>query len=88
MNFEFESLRTREKDLQAYKEAFDYYDWNKSGIIAVKVKLAEEDSLVFSLCGYVMAILILKDLQYVMRRAGHNPTDVEVHDLINKIDNG
>ena len=23
-----------------------------------------------------------------MRRAGHNPTDVEVHDLINKIDNG
>merc|ERR1719500_1244365 len=64
MNFEFESQRTREKDLQAYKEAFDYYDWNKSGIISVK------------------------DLQYVMRRAGHNPTDVEVHDLINKIDNG
>ena len=23
-----------------------------------------------------------------MRRAGYNPTDVEVHDLINKIDNG
>ena len=38
MNFEFESLRTREKDLQVYKEAFDYYDWNKSGIISVKVK--------------------------------------------------
>ena len=37
MNFEFESQRTREKDLQAYKEAFDYYDWNKSGIISVKV---------------------------------------------------
>ena len=54
MNFEFESLRTREKDLQAYKEAFDYYDWNKSGIIAVKVKVAEEDSLVFRLCGYVI----------------------------------
>ena len=81
MNFEFDSLRTREKDLQAYKEAFDYYDWNKSGIIAVKVKIAED---------YVwdIAILKLKDLQYVMRRAGHNPTDVEVHDLINKIDNG
>ena len=29
-----------------------------------------------------------QDLQYVMRRAGHNPTDVEVQDLINKIDNG
>ena len=37
MNFEFESQRTRKKDLQAYKEAFDYYDWNKSGIISVKV---------------------------------------------------
>ena len=23
-----------------------------------------------------------------MRRAGQNPTDVEVHDMINKIDNG
>lgn len=48
MNFEFESLRTREKDLQAYKEAFDYYDWNKSGIIAVKVKVAEEELFCFA----------------------------------------
>ena len=31
---------------------------------------------------------VLQDLQHAMRRAGHNPTDVEVHDLINKIDNG
>ena len=23
-----------------------------------------------------------------MRRAGQNPTDIEVHDMINKIDNG
>ena len=38
MNFEFESLRTRERDHQAYKEAFDYYDWNKSGTISVKVE--------------------------------------------------
>ena len=27
-------------------------------------------------------------LQCAMRRAGINPTDVEVHDMINKIDNG
>ena len=47
MNLEFESLRTREKDLQAYKEAFDYYDWNKSGIISVKVNLVKEDILIF-----------------------------------------
>ena len=31
---------------------------------------------------------MLQDLQYAMRRAGQNPTDVEVHDMINKIDNG
>ena len=31
---------------------------------------------------------MLQDLQYAMRRAGQNPTDVEVQDLINKIDDG
>jgi Ca2+-binding EF-hand superfamily protein len=30
----------------------------------------------------------LQELQYAMRRAGQNPTDIEVQDLINKIDNG
>ncbi len=29
-----------------------------------------------------------QELQYAMRRAGQNPTDIEVQDLINKIDNG
>merc|ERR1711953_748073 len=29
-----------------------------------------------------------KDLQYALRRAGQNPTDVEVQDLINEIDDG
>ena len=28
------------------------------------------------------------DLHVCMRRAGQNPTDIEVHDMINKIDNG
>ena len=31
---------------------------------------------------------MFQDLQYAMRRAGQNPTDVEVQDLINKIDDG
>ena len=30
----------------------------------------------------------LKELQYAMRRAGQNPTDVEVQDMINQIDDG
>ena len=38
----------------SYKEAFDYFDWNKSGTIPTS------------------------DLQCAMRRAGQNPTDVEV----------
>ena len=29
-----------------------------------------------------------ESLQYAMRRAGQNPTDVEVQDLLNKIDDG
>ena len=30
----------------------------------------------------------LQELQYAMRRAGQNPTDVEVQDMVNKIDDG
>ena len=29
-----------------------------------------------------------QDLQYAMRRAGQNPTDIEVQDMLNKIDDG
>ena len=30
----------------------------------------------------------IQELQYAMRRAGQNPTDVEVQDMINNIDDG
>ena len=33
-------------------------------------------------------MFVVKSLQYAMRRAGQNPTDVEVQDLLNKIDDG
>ena len=58
MNLEFESLRTREKDLQAYKEAFDYYDWNKSGIISVKVNFVKEDILIFLVISWASLIFL------------------------------
>ena len=32
--------------------------------------------------------MFIKALQYAMRRAGQNPTDIEVQDLLNKIDDG
>ena len=37
MNLEFESERSKKKEMAAYKEAFDYFDWNKSGKISIKV---------------------------------------------------
>ena len=33
-------------------------------------------------------LFIPKDLHYAMRRAGQNPTESEVQDMINKIDDG
>ena len=78
-----ESKKDRENEERSYKEAFDYFDWNKSGTIPTS------------------------DLQCAMRRAGQNPTDVEVflrnkrclwinelfaciqvQDMVNKIDDG
>ena len=49
-----ESKKDRENEERSYKEAFDHFDWNKSGTIPTS------------------------DLQCAMRRAGQNPTDVEV----------
>ena len=70
------------KEVQFYREAFDHYDWNKNGKIPVKVtKIAHFST-------YFFLMIVLKDLQYAMRRAGQNPTDIEVHDMINKIENG
>ena len=46
MNFQYETAKTRERELKAYKEAFDYYDWNKSGTISIKVGL-EYDKMKF-----------------------------------------
>ena len=37
---------------------------------------------------YFYKLFIPKDLHYAMRRAGQNPTESEVQDMINKIDDG
>ncbi len=39
----------------------------------------------FSLFSVYSVIFFIQELQYAMRRAGQNPTDVEVQDMINKI---
>ena len=33
-------------------------------------------------------MVCLQDLQYAMRRAGQNPTGIEVQDMLNKVDDG
>ena len=38
MNFQYETAKTRERELKAYKEAFDYYDWSRNGKVPVKVR--------------------------------------------------
>merc|ERR1712106_23194 len=55
------SLSYREDNTEKFSEAFNAFDWNKSGKISYS------------------------SLQAVMRRCGHNPTDVEVADIINKV---
>ena len=71
------------KEVQFYREAFDHYDWNKNGKIPVKVRRKAQ-----SFQCIIFLMIFLKDLQYAMRRAGQNPTDIEVHDMVNKIENG
>ena len=70
-----------EEDKLLYKGAFDDFDWNKNGTIPTRVRRIKKIVLFISFA-------ISQDLQFAMRRAGQNPTDVEVQDLINKIDNG
>ena len=81
-----ESLKDskEEEDKQLYKGAFDDFDWNKNGTIPTRVVFLCPLDLQY----YQYQYFLTQDLQYAMRRAGQNPTDVEVQDLINKIDDG
>ena len=67
---------------RACREAFEYYDWNKSGTIPFSVQI------IVKIQTKMFTIFHVKALQCAMRRAGQNPTDVEVQDIMNKIDDG
>ena len=69
---------------KACREAFEYYDWNKSGTIPFSVQIIFKKIQTIRM----MIIFHVKVLQCAMRRAGQNPTDVEVQDIMNKIDDG
>ena len=75
-------VEKEEKDSRFYREAFEAFDWNRNGTIATSVSNCYLRIYVFPSLNHP------QNLQYAMRRAGQNPTDVEVQDLINKIDDG
>ena len=85
-----ETKKDRENEERSYKEAFDYFDWNKSGTIPTRsenINATKNDALLIitgTLVNWLQAlsnqhpVFFLSDLQCAMRRAGQNPTDVEV----------
>ena len=77
--------------MEAYKEAFADFDWNKSGTIPTSVRSRPKDlhkttiiksrkKLYFFVMAFNLAFVsfCFQELQFALRRAGQNPTDVEV----------
>ena len=77
--------------MEAYKEAFADFDWNKSGTIPTSVRSRPNDlhknhnyqnskNIVFFVMSFNLAFVsfCFQELQFALRRAGQNPTDVEV----------
>ena len=66
----------QEDHKKEFREAFNAYDWNHSGKISYGNLQVREFTVA---TGHLMTIT-----QAAMRRCGHNPTDIEVADIINK----
>ena len=80
MSKETDKLLEVDDDLKSfYKEAFDDFDWNKNGRITCRVLISAQNAIFY---------FSIQELQSAMRRAGQNPTESEVQDMINKIDDG
>ena len=73
------SAKLDQDEFQSYKAAFHAFDWNNNGKIS-SASLQVETRL-------WPKIIIFAYPKAAMRRAGANPTDVEVLDIINRIDN-
>ena len=72
----------QEDSRQEYQEAFNSFDWSHSG------KISYSNLQVDFFIGWEKFKTTLSlTRQAAMRRCGHNPTDIEVSDIINKIHN-
>ena len=75
------SAKLDQDEFQSYKAAFHAFDWNNNGKIS-SASLQVATWLCWCLTNYMISLP-----KAAMRRAGANPTDVEVLDIINRIDN-
>ena len=73
------SAKLDQDEFQSYKAAFHAFDWNNNGKIS-SASLQVEAWL-------WLANIIVVSPKAAMGRAAANPTDVEVLDIINRIDN-
>ena len=71
------SIAKKDDNRQNYKEAFSAFDWTNSGRISYGNLQVMSEVLRKKWKKWV--------LKAAMRRCGHNPTDIEVSDIINKI---
>ena len=73
-------------ELAAFKEAFDTFDKNSDATISTKVREINESREVLTGGAYQLSISSIQELHAAMRRAGQNPTESEVQDMINSVD--
>ena len=73
-----------QEQLQSYKEAFDSFDSNQNGKVSSNHLQVKQFTIKKTL---PTCFIKLSFIQRLMRKAGANPTDIEVMEIINKIDN-
>ena len=70
--------KLRPDELASFREAFDTFDKNSDGTISTKVTLHWG-------CLILFIFWTFQELHAAMRRAGQNPTESEVQDMINSV---
>jgi Ca2+-binding EF-hand superfamily protein len=70
---------------EVYREAFDHFDGNHSKTISTSVSLIHLPLHPLYPLSTSLSPLT-QSLVYAMRRAGQNPTELEIRDMINQID--
>ena len=70
------------ENIKKIQDAFNCFDRSKSGRISIRVSILLKNTWL------IVRIFQTQDLQSALRRAGLNPTESEVQDMTNQIDDG